>query len=137
MNNFNSTLKKTSFSIAILILLCSCGTDRRLYSYFRDVPDSTANITIADTGYKPLLIKPDDLVQINISSPNAEANAYFMTPGATINNPVGGSSVTPNIYLIDKDGGIDMPLIGRVKIDGLSTMQAREQIRLKLLAYLK
>lgn len=137
MNNFNSTLKKTSFSIALLVLLCSCGTDRRLYSYFRDVPDSTANITIADTGYKPLLIKPDDLVQINISSPNAEANAYFMTPGATINNPVGGSSVTPNIYLIDKDGGIDMPLIGRVKIDGLSTMQAREQIRLKLLAYLK
>ncbi len=129
-------MKHFGYLIILLIIISSCGTDRRLYSYFRDISDSAQNITMADTGYKALTIKADDLLQINVSSPNAEANLFFITPGSNINTPA-GSGPTPNIYLVDKDGGIDVPLIGRVKIEGMTVMDARELIRGKLMTYLK
>ena len=98
-------MKQIILPISFLLLLCSCGPDKRLFSYFKDVSDSAQNLVIADTGYKALTIKADDLLQINVSSPNPEANAFFVTPGANINsmNNPAGSTPTPNTYLVDTE----------------------------------
>ena len=132
-------MKQIILPISFLLLLCSCGPDKRLFSYFKDVSDSAQNLVIADTGYKALTIKADDLLQINVSSPNPEANAFFVTPGANINsmNNPAGSTPTPNTYLVDKDGGIDLPLIGRVILEGKSTVEAKDFLKNKLSTYLK
>lgn len=132
-------MKNILLPLIIVLLFCSCGPDKRLFSYFRDISDSAQNLVIADTGYKALTIKGDDLLQINISSPNPEANAFFTTPGANINsmNNPAGSTPTPNTYLVDKEGGIDLPLIGRVQIEGLTTGEARNLLTNKLSKFLK
>lgn len=132
-------MKNIIYPLVFVILVSSCSPDKRLYSYFRDVSDSAKDLTILDTSYKALTIKVDDLLQINVSSPNPDANAFFTTPGSninTINNPA-GSTPTPNTYLVDKEGGIDMPIVGRIMLLGLSTVEAKDLIRNKLLTYLK
>ncbi len=132
-------MKQLIFPLVIVFVLCSCGPDKRLFSYFRDVSDSAQNLVIADTGFKALTIKADDLLQINVSSPNPEANAFFVTPGANINsmNNPAGSTPTPNTYLVDKEGGIDVPLIGRVLVEGKTTVEAKNLLVNKLTTYLK
>lgn len=133
-------MKLFFYPIIVILILCSCHTPKRTYSYFKDVPDTVSLYNIIDTGFKALTIKTDDLLQINISSPNPEANSFFITPGSNVSNGTSNSAAgtaTPNTYLVDKDGGIDMPLIGRVIVRGLTMNEARNDISGKLLTFLK
>jgi len=132
-------MKKTSGLLIIIIACFACSNPRR-YTYFKDVADTVTNYRIADTGYSSLTLKPDDLLQINISSPNPEATSFFITQGTTAPNATGlpTPTTTPiNTYLIDKDGGIDIPLIGRVMVKGLTTAEAKNSIKSKVSTYLK
>jgi len=134
-------MKNIVIIIAICIYCSSCVNERK-FTYFRDVPDTIALFNIADTGYKPVIIKPDDLLQINISSPNPEANTFFVSPG-TSSSSINGTTTTAsannmaNTYLVDKDGVIELPIVGRVNVKGLTTIQVKDEIKNKVLTFLK
>jgi polysaccharide export outer membrane protein len=127
----------------ILITFCIACSNPRRYTYFKDISDTISNYNIADTGYNSLTIKPDDVLQINISSPNPEASSFFITPGtntthtAELASTVVPTSNTPNTYLVDKGGGIDVPLIGRVMVRGLTTGDVKNSIKSKVSTFLK
>ncbi len=120
----------------------SCRTQRQ-FTYFRDIPDTISHYRITDTGYKVLTIKPDDVLQVNISSPNPEASSFFNTQGGSVvAGPVGSGATNsgtpaPNSYLVDKEGGIDLPIIGRIEVKGLTTGAVKEAVKNKVAPYLK
>jgi polysaccharide export outer membrane protein len=125
---------KFIISVFLLVYVCSsCKTPKNI-TYFMDVSDTINVLSIDDTGYKPLIVKPDDILHINITSPNAEANSFFLTQGPTF---VSGASTattataTQNTYLVDKEGGIEMPLIGRIMVKGMTTSEIKEVLRKK------
>lgn len=133
-------MKLTSIIIALFLVFTACTPKKRIYSYFKDVPDTVSLYNITDTGFKALTIKVDDLLQINVTSPNSEANIYFQTPGSNLSNGSVNSAAgtpIPNTYLVDKDGNVDIPLIGRIMLRGLTMNQAKDVITQKLLTYLK
>lgn len=92
--------------------------------------------------YVPL-IQSNDLLSIIVGSLNAEANEVFNTPNSyttastNYSTTAGGARIQPLGYLVDSDGSIDVPLIGKVKVAGLRTTEAAEAIRTKLTSYLK
>ncbi|TDE08397.1 polysaccharide biosynthesis/export family protein [Dyadobacter psychrotolerans] len=91
--------------------------------------------------YVPL-IQPNDLLTIVVGSLNMEANEVFNTPNlfttASSNyNSMGGTKAQPIGYLVDMDGAIEIPLLGKVKIAGLNTTDAADTIRIRLKSYLK
>ncbi|MGG7663488.1 polysaccharide biosynthesis/export family protein [Dyadobacter sp. BHUBP1] len=92
--------------------------------------------------YTPV-IQPNDILSIVVGSLNAEANEIFNTPNsfttATTNYSTtgGGARVQPLGYLVDADGSIEMPMVGKVKIGGLRTIDAADTIRTRLSSYLK
>ena len=92
--------------------------------------------------YVPL-IQPNDILSIVVGSLNAEANEVFNTPNlftmASTNYSAtgGGAKVQPLGYLVDSDGSIEVPLVGKVKIGGLRTTDAADTIRTRLMSYLK
>jgi polysaccharide export outer membrane protein len=92
--------------------------------------------------YVPL-IQPNDILSIVVGSLNAEANEVFNTPNlfttASTNYSTtgGGARVQPLGYLVDMDGTIEVPLVGKVKIGGLRTTDAADTIRIRLMSYLK
>src|SRR4051812_14790602 len=103
--------------IIIIFFCCIACSNTRNFTYFKDISDTAINVVIPDTSYKELTVKPDDILLINISSLNPEASSYFNTPGTSLSNiPVNqeqtlaaGTGSGFNTYLVDKNGGIDLP----------------------------
>jgi polysaccharide export outer membrane protein len=126
--------------IVLIVLLTTSCSNQRKFTYFKDISDSAINYNIPDTGYRALTIKPDDIIQVNISSPNPEATSFFLTQGASAANMTGivsSSMAVPNTYLVNQQGGIELPLIGNVMVKGLSTSGAQNLIKSKVATYLK
>ncbi|GGH56173.1 polysaccharide biosynthesis protein [Dyadobacter endophyticus] len=87
-------------------------------------------------------IQPSDILSIIVGSLNPEANEVFNTPNqfttaSTNYSNVGGARVQPLGYLVDTDGQIEIPLIGKLKVGGLRTTDAADTIRIRLQNFLK
>lgn len=132
-------MKKILLSLSyllILLLFFSCSSYKEI-PYFQDL-DRSKTVLENIGNYSPLTIQPEDILGINVSSLNPEASAIFNynlnsisgTNNNDLNNPVTG-------YLVDQKGEIQLPLIGTLKVGGLTTAELRTQMRNKLLTYLK
>jgi polysaccharide export outer membrane protein len=111
------------FSILIVLLLPACSY--KGVPYFQDLNQNTpSKETIAN--FSPVTIQPEDVLGISVSSLNSEASSVF-----NYNlNPVVG-------YLVDEKGDVQLPLVGSVKVSGLTLSAVREKIQRQLTEYLK
>jgi len=87
-------------------------------------------------------IQPSDMLSIIVGSLNTEANEVFNTPNqfttaSTNYSNAGGARIQPLGYLVDSDGQIEIPLIGKLKVAGLRTTDAADTIRVRLQSFLK
>lgn len=114
--------------VALVLILTSCGTNRNI-TYLSDLgnsSESTADV-VQQTN---LIIQPDDLLSITVSSLSAESNAIF-----NANATMGVEGLTG--YMVDERGFIDFPLIGEVQLAGLTKAQAIEKLTAKLNEHVK
>lgn len=110
-------------------MLQSCASKREVV-YFQDASDFE---TIVDNNSFATKFKIDDLVSIFVSTLDPEASAPFnLLRGAS----EGGIRAEQVDYLIDKEGEIDFPVIGKTKIAGLSAEETRVLLRERLAEYL-
>lgn len=123
--------------------LISC-IDYKKIVYFRDVSDSTSLTTVGLPVFKNPTIKQDDLIFIsiqtidpnvsgilnsgNLSSPNLSNNASLNLPNSP--NASGG-------YLVDSNGEVDLPIIGKVKLKGHTTSEAKNLIHQRAALFFK
>ncbi|TNE55625.1 MAG: polysaccharide export protein [Bacteroidetes bacterium] len=129
-----SKLFHTTILIVVLgILLPACKTREKLvYFQHGDLPDSTEQKIPFEFRYKP-----NDIVSINISSSNPELVKPFNANLLPSNYPDGYTSgnASRDGYLIDEQGEIQFPVIGSIKIGGLSRTEAIEVMTKKLKEY--
>ncbi|AMQ01260.1 Polysaccharide export system outer membrane protein [Pedobacter cryoconitis] len=110
----------------IFILLTSCFScsvkqQQALFENRRQAFNNTPTIT--DTSaYK---IQPQDLLQIkNLQSPK-----YIVDePTTTISAAKGANSTDGQTFLVESDGTVALPIIGRVKVEGLNRYDAAKKI---------
>ena len=125
--------KKTIQFIAIftgVVFVTSCAS-RKEVVYFQDTGNFETLVNNNDFVSK---FKVDDLVSIHVSSLNPEASAPFnLFRGAA----EGGFQAQQVDYLVDQAGEIDFPVIGKLKIAGLSPEELRSLLRERLSDYLK
>ncbi|MCM4154014.1 sugar transporter [Arenibacter sp. N53] len=116
--------------ILFVFLLSSCAS-RKNVVYFQD----TGNFeTVVNKNRSVSKFKVDDLVSIHVSSLNPEASVPFnLFRGAA----EGGFQAQQVDYLVDESGEIDFPVIGKLKIEGLSPEELRLLLRNRLAEYLK
>ena len=113
-----------------IIFITSCAS-RKDVVYFQD----TGNFeTMVNNNTFVSKFKADDLVSIHVSSLNPEASSPFNLFRGVAGS--GGQPAQVN-YLVDQAGEIDFPVIGKLKIDGLSPDELRVLLRDKLSDYLK
>ena len=113
-----------------IILISSCAS-RKEVVYFQD----TGNFeTLVNNNSFVSKFKVDDLVSIHVSSLNSEASAPFNLIRVA---QEGGSQAQSVDYLVDQAGEIDFPVIGKLRIEGLSPDELRVLLRDKLSDYLK
>ncbi len=86
--------------------------------------------------YEPVL-QPDDLLSIIVSAQNPESVIPFNLPQIPGNYDIGSNSNSIKTYLIDNDGKIDFPVIGKIALAGLSRRQANLKLQELISNYVK
>ena len=114
-----------------IILLVGCNNYKKVL-YFQDL-DRTKIQKQPINNYSPLVIQTEDILSISVASLNPEATPIFSFSSQS----GGGASSSGSEYLVDHDGQINFPLLGSLKVTGYTTSQLREEVRKKLLVYLK
>lgn len=85
------------------------------------------------------VIKPNDILSVYVSSLSPEASSYFntFTPSESSTREDFYSTRSSVGYLVDAKGDIELPLIGKVKVGGLSTTAARDTLTRRLEQFLQ
>lgn len=117
--------------LATLVLLVTSCASRKDVVYFQN---SNNFETLVDKNTFSPKFKVDDLVGIHISTLNPEASVPFNLFRGSQEDGMRPEQVD---YLVDQDGEIDFPVIGKIKIAGLSPEEVRVLLRERLSDYLK
>ena len=84
-------------------------------------------------------IMPKDILTITVSTTNPEAATPFnLTISNTLNvtgQTYGGSGVLQT-YLVDNGGEIDYPVVGKIKVAGLTKNECQDLVKSKIKAFL-
>lgn len=123
--------KSFYFSLLLGVLVLTSCASRKDVVYFQNSNDFE---TLVDENTFSPKFKVDDLVSIHVSTLDPEASTPF---NLFRGSQEGGIRPEQVDYLIDKDGEIDFPVIGKVKIAGLSPEEVRVLLRDRLSDYLK
>lgn len=125
--------------ISVAILVVGCASPKNI-PYFTDLPDSI-NVEVPKASFIDPQIQPDDILSVTIQTADPQANQVVNQKIEDMNvlatssaNNAGSQRVSG--YLVDKNGEIELPLLGRVKVAGLSTFEARDLIRKKAASFL-
>lgn len=106
--------------IFLVLVLFSCASRKRIL-YFTDIEklrgDTVNNLT-------PITIQPGDILQITISTINRDVAALF--------NPLPNSGTAAPGYLVDHEGNIELPLIGKVFVNGKTTEAVNTDLKAAL-----
>lgn len=121
--------------ISCIFLLSSCSVTKKV-AYFQDINASGTSSLEKEGEFKELTIHTDDILSISIvtidattAMPVNQLAGQSVTTAASASNPAGLSSASG--FLVDKNGEIDIPVVGKVKVAGLTTYEARELIKTK------
>lgn len=120
------------YSIMFLcaVLLTSCFTPKKVL-YLQDLTQGMEQELKENYEAK---IKKDDLLQILILAQTPEAAKPFNL--TSLIQEVGTTSSSGNqdqySYLVDVNGNIDLPILGRMTVEGLTTQQVKEAVTKKL-----
>lgn len=121
-------------ALLISMSFSSCVSTKK-YVYFNNLPDTilASNPVVIDsvTPFKDPVILPNDILAITLQTMvQNQTNMPITTNQMGIFNPLNG-------FLVDKNGNIELSLIGFVKVGGLTTSEARELIKEKAKEYFK
>jgi polysaccharide export outer membrane protein len=118
--------------LTIIISLTSCASKKKI-AYFQDVKEDLRMMN-----YEPIL-QTDDVLMIVISSVNPEVAAPYNLKTVILqsNSEISLAQERLQSYLIDQEGNIEFPVIGKVHLAGLTRTQGVELIKEKLNSHIK
>lgn len=127
--------------VYISISFSSCLSLKQI-KLFQDIPDSTKLSNIKLPKFIPPVIHADDILTISIITTDVSATTGINQANTFMpSTPVGGvssaSSGSEGGYLVDKEGNIEMPELGKIQVLGLTIDGAREAIKKRALQYFK
>lgn len=129
-------MHKYIFYISLLLLFASCS--RRNLTYFSNLGDEEVYTEAIVRGEQPT-IQPDDILSIRVNSLNPEANSLFnlgVMPNVNALSSGGGGTNEAG-FLVDHEGFIEYPIIGKIKLGGLTKQEAMQHLKDLLKDYLK
>lgn len=134
-----STIKNTILFTLIVLLLSSCVTHDELLNFTEGPEFPTAPVDIQNL--PQLEIQPDDLLSIRVRALDPiAAEPFNVDPmGGNMNmNMMAGGGMRPLIgYLVSREGTIDFPMLGTIKVIGMTTDELKELLLNELDPFLK
>ena len=119
--------------VAALALACSCAPVKDIAYFQNKIVDSPEKID----KHAGIVIQPKDMLSIIVSSRNPELVVMFNLPvvsyqaGSEITG-TGGYNQRLTGYIVDNEGYIDFPVLGRLKVGGMTRWELAEMVKNKL-----
>ncbi|TYP91088.1 polysaccharide export outer membrane protein [Sphingobacterium allocomposti] len=113
------------FPLVLLLLVSSCSVKKSIY--FNDLPLDSTRIFKQAAAFTEPVIQCDDILNITIQTLDP-STASLANQAADMQTTGAGSNQVISGFLVDKEGFVNMTLLGKVKLSGLTTYQAREKI---------
>lgn len=119
---------------AALLALASCGSVKDIAYFQNRVVDNPESID----KHAGIIIQPKDMLSIVVSSRNPELVVMFNLP--VISYQAGSEMMTSAAnqrllgYIVDNEGYIDFPVLGPIKVAGLTRWELSELIKSRLLS---
>ena len=129
--------------IACIWLVSSCATPQQTIYFSENSPNSSAVYTQHVDRTKELTVQPDDILAIHVTTISSIAEktpVNIFNDGGTAYNVAetnSGAGMQTNGYLVDPNGTIDFPVIGKVSVAGKTIRQVKDQLATKLRDYVK
>ena len=123
-----------SFAVlAIVVTVTSCGSVKDI-AYFQNKVINEPEVIDRHAG---IVIQPKDMLSIVVSSRNPELAAMFNLPVVTYqagSETVGAGGYSQRLmgYLVDNEGYIDFPVLGPIRLNGLTRWELSDLIRNRL-----
>jgi len=123
--------------LTVILLLSSCGSSKDV-AYIQ-------NIEALNTAQSSYLydahIMPKDVLTITVNTLTPEASAPFnLVVSPSLNNGASGQTFGSNralqTYLVSNDGTISFPVLGTLKVGGLTKIECEKLIRDGILPYM-
>lgn len=133
--------------ILALILMASCVSNRKIV-YMQEL-EETEDLLISKTDKIPYKteeyrLQPNDIVEINIHTSSPELNALFSNLGGggegqatnSMAGQNGGDIFFLNGFTLEDDGSVELPVIGKIRLEGLTTEEAKERLEEQVQTYI-
>lgn len=129
---------KSKLIYLLLFLVVSTGCAKRNLVYFSDI-ESGGDFSVKVSNTIEPVIQTDDLLKVTVSSLNQESNLLFNAGVLNTTGVQGNATLSPlnEGYLVDKNGQINFPVLGLVKLGGLNKEEAIEEMAFRLREYVK
>ncbi|MCQ2148103.1 MAG: polysaccharide biosynthesis/export family protein [Bacteroidales bacterium] len=119
------------FAVLVMFVLASCSS--KTYRNINYIQDVVADTTWAMKVNSGIVIQPKDQISIIVSSRQPSLAAMYNLPVASYQ---AGSDATLNAgyqrligYVVDNDGTIDFPSIGRIPVAGKTRWELAEYVK--------
>jgi polysaccharide export outer membrane protein len=137
----NSSPKKNTilylFAICGILSISSCGSTKETV-YFSNL--DTAKVTqVPISKFQKPLIQTDDILNITVQTRDIEAPMGLGEAGIPGGTSLKESGSLPAIngYLVNEEGNVELPMLGVIKVAGLTTSEATKEIRDRAAKYYK
>lgn len=128
----------------IAIVFTGCKSQKDL-AYFEDIKNSK-NGTLEVSDYQIKIVPQDELlivVNSEIPSATAQYNTPTTNPGlqkdiptstisSSINNISSSSTPKQATYIVNKDGDIDFPILGKIHVVGMTINELKEYLKKRI-----
>ena len=133
--NYFLLLKKT-IPFLFVLLFFSCAPRKELV-YYQNIERLP---TVKSNTYE-VTIQPDDLLLIIVSAEDPEIalpfNLKSVSVGTANKQDLVRGQETMQLYLVDANGTIDFPILGKMKVSGLTRSAVLQLFQEKIGAYIK
>ena len=126
---------KAIIVVMAAVVFASCASQQDVV-YLQDTMNSAKDIAMKQT-YE-VKIQPDDMLAILVNSRDPQLAAQFNMPivGYQLGNSISAEQVTTTNslqgYLVNKDGDINFPVLGEIKVAGMTRTQLTEMLEKRL-----
>lgn len=122
--------------MAFAMLITSCSAPKNIaYVKNSDLVDLSNSAFLYDAH-----IMPKDVLTITVNTVNPEASAPFnlivRNPLSSTSSTIGNSAGSLQTYLVGNDGSIEFPVLGTLKVGGLTKAECEKMIHDKIMPFL-
>lgn len=124
------------FAVAMALTLGSCGSSKQV-AYFQNA--DSVNLSASKMLYDAKIMPKDQLTITVVTTDPKAAIPFNLTVPNTLGNGgqiSSGGSGSLQAYLVDNDGFINFPVLGKIKVAGLTKSECEDLVKNELSKYM-